>query len=73
MKVKRHWCARLQRTGLNRGAISYLLDTHTFLWAVRGSKNLSDIIVKIIEDSNVKIFVSSASAYEIYKVEYYLC
>ena len=47
------------------GTIGYLLDTHTFLWAVRGSKNLSETAVKIIEDLNVKIFVSAASAYEI--------
>jgi len=47
------------------GVIGYLLDTHTFLWTVRGSKNLSDTAIKIIEDSNVKIFVSATSAYEI--------
>ena len=47
------------------GTISYLLDTHTFLWAVRGSPNLSNTAVKIIEDMNVQIFVSAVSAYEI--------
>jgi len=47
------------------GAITYLLDTHTFLWAIRGSKNLSDTAVKIIEDVDMKIFVSAVSAYEI--------
>ena len=47
------------------GTIGYLLDTHTFLWTVRGSKNLSDTAVKIIEDPSIKIFVSAASAYEI--------
>ena len=47
------------------GAVEYLLDTHTFLWTVRGSKNLSDAATKIIEDSNVKIYISAASAYEI--------
>ena len=47
------------------GAIGYLLDTHTFLWAVRGSSNLSDTTVKVIEDINVQIFVSAVSAYEI--------
>ncbi|MCL2500812.1 MAG: type II toxin-antitoxin system VapC family toxin [Defluviitaleaceae bacterium] len=47
------------------GVINYLLDTHTFLWAVRGSKNLSDTAVKIIEDTNIKIFISAVSAYEI--------
>ena len=47
------------------GVIDYLLDTHTFLWAVRGSNNLSETAVNIIEDANVKIFVSAASAYEV--------
>ena len=47
------------------GTVKYLLDTHTFLWAVRGSTNLSDTAVKTIEDMNVQIFVSAVSAYEI--------
>ena len=47
------------------GTIGYLLDTHTFLWAVRGSSNLSDTAVKIIEDINIQVFVSAVSAYEI--------
>ncbi|MCL2457184.1 MAG: type II toxin-antitoxin system VapC family toxin [Defluviitaleaceae bacterium] len=47
------------------GNVGYLLDTHTFLWAVRGSKNLSDTAVKIIEDTNLRVFVSAVSAYEI--------
>jgi PIN domain nuclease of toxin-antitoxin system len=47
------------------GAVGYLLDTHTFLWAVRGSPNLSDTAVKIIENMSVQVFVSAVSAYEI--------
>lgn len=47
------------------GSVGYLLDTHTFLWAVRGSPNLSDTAGKTIEDMNVRIFVSAVSAYEI--------
>ena len=47
------------------GTVGYLLDTHTFLWAVRGSENLSNTAVKMIEDMNVQIFVSAVSAYEI--------
>ena len=47
------------------GTIGYLLDTHTFLWAVRGSPNLSDKAAKTIEDTNMQIFVSAVSAYEI--------
>ncbi|MCL2224737.1 MAG: type II toxin-antitoxin system VapC family toxin [Defluviitaleaceae bacterium] len=47
------------------GNVDYLLDTHTFLWAVRGSDKLSETAIKIIEDVNVKVFVSAVSAYEI--------
>ena len=47
------------------GTVGYLLDTHTFLWAVRGSPNLSDRAARMIEDINVQIFVSAVSAYEI--------
>jgi len=47
------------------GAVDYLLDTHTFLWTIRGSKHLSEAAAKIIENSNVRIFVSAVSAYEI--------
>jgi PIN domain nuclease of toxin-antitoxin system len=47
------------------GTVAYLLDTHTFLWAVRGSSRLSDEVVGVIEDINSKIFVSAVSAYEI--------
>ena len=47
------------------GTVGYLLDTHTFLWAVRGSSNLSDTAVKIIEDTSEQVFVSAVSAYEI--------
>ena len=47
------------------GTISYLLDTHTFLWAVQKDIKLSDSARKVIEDVDIRIFVSSASAYEI--------
>jgi PIN domain nuclease of toxin-antitoxin system len=47
------------------GTVRYLLDTHTFLWAVRGSPNLSDTALRIIENTNVQIFISAVSAYEI--------
>ena len=47
------------------GSVKYLLDTHTFLWAVRGSPKLSDTAVKTIENANVQIYLSSVSAYEI--------
>jgi len=45
--------------------ISYLLDTHTFLWAVRESHKLGSAAKKTILNVNNKIFVSSVSAYEI--------
>jgi len=47
------------------GTVNYLLDTHTFLWAVRGNPKLSSEAVKIIEDMDVQLFLSAVSAYEI--------
>jgi len=47
------------------GAIKYLLDTHTFLWAVRGSDKLSKTSLEILENPKAQIFVSAISAYEI--------
>ena len=47
------------------GTIRYLLDTHTFLWAVRGSSKLSSTAAKTIEDMTKQVFISAVSAYEI--------
>ncbi|MCL2088785.1 MAG: type II toxin-antitoxin system VapC family toxin [Oscillospiraceae bacterium] len=47
------------------GDVGYLLDTHTFLWAIRGSSKLSDTAVKIIENKKIQIFISAVSSYEI--------
>jgi PIN domain nuclease of toxin-antitoxin system len=47
------------------GTVGYLLDTHTFLWAVRGSPNLSVTATNMIENINMRVFVSAVSAYEI--------
>ena len=47
------------------GVVSYLLDTHTFLWAVRGSSNISDKAKEVMNNKNSKKFVSAVSAYEI--------
>ncbi|MCL2004235.1 MAG: type II toxin-antitoxin system VapC family toxin [Oscillospiraceae bacterium] len=47
------------------GTVGYLLDTHTFLWAVRGSPQLSDAAKKAIDDTDTQKFVSAVSAYEI--------
>lgn len=47
------------------GTVGYLLDTHTFLWAVRGSQELSVSAKNIILDTGLQIYVSAVSAYEI--------
>ena len=47
------------------GIVNYLLDTHTFLWAVRGSVKLSYTALKALEDANAIKYISAASAYEI--------
>jgi len=47
------------------GVVKYLLDTQTFLWAVRESIKLSVSAKKAIEDENSEIFVSPITAYEI--------
>jgi PIN domain nuclease of toxin-antitoxin system len=48
------------------GTVGYLLDTHTFLWAVHeeGSK-LSENARRILSTAYASICVSAASAYEI--------
>jgi PIN domain nuclease of toxin-antitoxin system len=47
------------------GTLGYLLDTHTFLWAVRGSAKLSHTAARTIESMDSQVFVSAVSAYEI--------
>ena len=47
------------------GAVKYLLDTHTLLWAVQKDVLLSDNALKIVVDKNIQKFVSAVSAYEI--------
>ena len=47
------------------GTLGYLLDTHTFLWAVRGNPKLSNAAKEILENAKVEKFLSSVSAYEI--------
>jgi PIN domain nuclease of toxin-antitoxin system len=47
------------------GAMSYLLDTHTFLWAAVDEEKLSNNALKIIENVDSMLFVSAVSAYEI--------
>ena len=47
------------------GTVEYLLDTHTYLWALRGGQKLSCEAKEIIADESVTKFVSAVSAYEI--------
>ena len=47
------------------GAVKYLLDTHTLLWAVRDEMKLGKKALAIIENIDNPLFVSAASAYEI--------
>jgi len=42
-----------------------LLDTHAFLWYITGDKQLPDKIVKKINDSTNRCFISIASIWEI--------
>lgn len=44
---------------------SYLLDTHTFIWAMENSKRLSEDIKSVIANPKNKILVSVASIWEI--------
>ncbi len=41
-----------------------LLDTHTFLWFIEGSLNLSDVARNLIEDQAIQRFLSVASLWE---------
>jgi len=47
--------------------IGYLLDTHTFLWAVHedAGRKLSDKVSMAIENDKIPLYVSAVSAYEI--------
>jgi PIN domain nuclease of toxin-antitoxin system len=45
--------------------LNYLLDTHTFLWWVDDSRQLSDISREIIHDGSNRIFLSLVSQWEI--------
>ena len=47
------------------GTVSYLLDTHTFLWAIQKDVKLSEPVKKAMNDKNAQKFISAVSAYEI--------
>lgn len=43
----------------------YLLDTHTFLWAVSAVDRLSNTVRDLLRDPNHDVFFSAVSAWEI--------
>lgn len=45
--------------------MEYLIDTHTLLWFLEDSKELSGTAKKVIEDERNRIFISIASLWEI--------
>ncbi len=45
--------------------MKYLIDTHTFIWFLKGSENLSEGSRKIIENEKNEIFISIVSLWEI--------
>lgn len=45
--------------------MSYLLDTHTLLWAFGKTDALSEPVRAILEDGSQDVFVSAVTAYEI--------
>ena len=47
------------------GALGYLLDTHTYLWAMHDDARLSDTAKKAIKRNDANIYISAVSAYEI--------
>ena len=47
------------------GALGYLLDTHTFLWAIHDETMLNSSTRDVIVNNPSKVRVSAVSAYEI--------
>ena len=45
--------------------MNYLLDTHTFLWAVSETKNFSKKVVEILKNQKNNIYVSAVTLWEI--------
>lgn len=45
--------------------MKYLLDTHTFIWFIEGSDELSKKAINLIVDENNEILLSIASLWEI--------
>lgn len=47
------------------GCVSFLLDTHTFLWALSEPEKLSDKVRAVLEDPSSELYVSAVSLFEI--------
>jgi PIN domain nuclease of toxin-antitoxin system len=47
------------------GTVGYLLDTHSFLWAVSESQRLSEKAREATLDTTIPLFLSAVSTYEI--------
>ncbi len=45
--------------------MNYLLDSHTFLWALLEQKKLSPKVLDVLQDIKHKVFISSVSFWEI--------
>lgn len=45
--------------------MSYLLDTHTFLWAINDTPRLPEKVVERLEDAENDLYLSVASLWEI--------
>jgi len=45
--------------------MSYLLDSHTFIWAVFNRKKLSAKVSRLLEDATNRVFISSVSFWEL--------
>jgi len=43
----------------------YLLDTHTFLWALKNPKRLGELARQILENADTCLYLSSISAFEV--------
>jgi PIN domain nuclease of toxin-antitoxin system len=44
--------------------MKYLLDTHSFIWAITDTKKLSSKVIQIIEDTNNDVSVSIVTFWE---------
>jgi PIN domain nuclease of toxin-antitoxin system len=45
--------------------LNYLLDTHTLLWAISESSELSESVIAVLENPENRLFLSVASLWEI--------